>query len=238
MHIEGINVLLIEDNPGDARLLLEALRDAGAFGIRVDTVTTLADGLRSLSEKEFEIVLLDLSLPDAEGLESVVRLHGAHPKPAIIVLTGLDDEFLAGRAVREGAQDYLVKDSTTSHLLVRSMRYALERRSAIDALQRREEHFRSLIENALDMITIVQRDGIVRYASPSHERVLGYRPEELVGSVASGLVHEDDRPSVMAAWTEPEREMAVEYRVRHKNQSWRYIESFARDLSGVPGVQG
>src|SRR5579884_828147 len=238
MHIEGINVLLIEDNPGDARLLLEALRDAGAFGIRVDTVTTLADGLRSLSEKEFEIVLLDRSLPDAEGLDSVVRLHSAFPQPAIVVLTGLDDEFLAGRAVREGAQDYLVKDQTNGYLLVRAMRYAIERRSAIDALQRREEHFRSLIENALDMITIVQRDGIVRYASPSHERVLGYRPEELVGSAAVSLVHEEDAAAVTAAFTHADRDLAFEYRVRHKNGAWRYVESFARDLTTVAGVQG
>jgi two-component system cell cycle sensor histidine kinase/response regulator CckA len=238
MHVDGIRVLLIEDNPGDARLLTEGLRDAGAYGVAVEHAGTLRAGLQQLSQNEYEVVLLDLSLPDADGLDSVIRLHTAFPKPAIIVLTGLDDELLAARAVREGAQDYLIKDSTTGHLLVRAMLYAIERRSAIDALQRREEHFRSLIENALDMITIVQRDGMIRYASPSHERVLGYRPDELVGTTVLALVHEEDATSVSASLAHVDRELAFEYRVRHRGGSWRYVESFARDLSGVPGVQG
>ncbi|HZU28552.1 MAG TPA: PAS domain S-box protein [Bryobacteraceae bacterium] len=238
MHVDGIRVLLIEDNPGDARLLMEGLRDAGAYGIAVQHVTTLGQALTELETNDYEVVLLDLSLPDADGLESVIRLHGSFPKPAIVVLTGLDDQFLAARAVREGAQDYLIKDSTNGHLLVRAMRYAIERRSAIDALQRREEHFRSMIENALDMITIVQREGIIRYASPSHERVLGYRPEELVGSPALALIHEEDAESVAAALSHADRDLAFEYRVRHRSGAWRYVESFARDLTSVPGVQG
>src|SRR5579884_621276 len=238
MHVDGIRVLLIEDNPGDARLLMEGLRDAGAYGIAVQHVTTLGQALMELETNDYEVVLLDLSLPDADGLESVIRLHGSFPKPAIVVLTGLDDQFLAARAVREGAQDYLIKDSTNGHLLVRAMRYAIERRSAIDALQRREEHFRSMIENALDMITIVQREGIIRYASPSHERVLGYRPEELVGSPALALIHEEDAESVAAALSHADRDLAFEYRVRHRSGAWRYVESFARDLTSVPGVQG
>ena len=238
MHVDGIRVLLIEDNPGDVRLLTEALRDAGAYGVAVEHVGTLRAALDKLRDSEYEVVLLDLSLPDGEGLENVIRLNTAFPKPAIIVLTGVNDEVTAMRAVREGAQDYLVKDSTTGHLLVRAMRYAIERRSAIEALQRREEHFRSLIENALDMIAIVQRDGTIRYASPSHERVLGHRPEELVGTNVLSLIHEDDADTVVAALGQGNGELAFECRVRHHSGIWRYVESFARDLTGVAGVHG
>ena len=238
MHVDGIRVLLIEDNPGDARLVREGLRDAGAHGVTVDHVGTIRAAIAKLEEGEYEVILLDLNLPDGDGLDSVVTLHTAFPQPAIIVLTGLDDEVTAMRAVREGAQDYLVKDSATGHLLVRAMRYAIERRSAIDALQRREEHFRSLIENALDMITIVQRDGTIRYASPSHERVLGHRAEELVGTNMLALVHEQDAESVAAALGHASRELAFEYRVRHHSGTWRHVESFARDLTGVAGVHG
>ena len=119
-------------------------------------------------------MLLDLSLPDADGLDTLVRAHARAPKIPIVVLTGHDDEALAVRAVRAGAQDYLVKGRVDGDLLVRSIRYASERGRAVEALERREEHYRSLIENSLDLISILNLDGTIRYASPSHERLLGY----------------------------------------------------------------
>ena len=120
-------------------------------------------------------MLLDLSLPDADGLETLVRAHAQAPKIPIVVLTGHDDEALAVRAVRAGAQDYLVKGRVDGELLVRSIRYASERGRAVEALERREEHYRSLIENSLDLISILNLDGTIRYASPSHERCSAIR---------------------------------------------------------------
>ena len=126
--------------------------------------------------------MLDLSLPDADGIDTLLRVHTHAPSVPIVVLTGLDDEALAVRAVREGAQDYLVKGQVTSQLLVRAMRYATERKRAIEALQRSEEYFRSLIENALDIIAVLDMEGTVRYGSPSIQRVLGYDPQELAAA--------------------------------------------------------
>jgi PAS domain S-box-containing protein len=100
------------------------------------------------------------------------------------------------RAVREGAQDYLVKGQVTGQLLVRAMRYATERKRAVEALQRSEEYFRSLIENALDIITVVDVDGTVRYGSPSFERVLGYPHAALTGESLFKLIHPEDRDRV------------------------------------------
>src|ERR1700676_137285 len=172
MNLEGVRVLLVEDNPADARYLREEIADVGAGSVKLTHVQRLDEALQKLGSEDFDVVLLDLTLPDAEGLDTLVRAHAKAPSVPIVVLTGIDDEGLAVRAVREGAQDYLVKGKTDGALLVRAMRYATERKHAIEALQRREEHFRSLIENALDLISIISEDGIIRYVSPSHERVL------------------------------------------------------------------
>src|SRR5919112_4639540 len=196
MPFDTIRVLLVEDNPGDARLLREVVREAEGAHIQLTHVDTLAKALAKLDADEFDVVMLDLSLPDADGLETLVRTHAQAPSVPIVVLTGLDDEKLAIKAVREGAQDYLVKGQVTGQLLVRAMRYATERKRAVEALQRSEEYFRSLIENALDIITVVDVDGHVRYGSPSFERVLGYPHGALTGENLFKLVHPEDRERV------------------------------------------
>ena len=193
MQVKEIHVLLVEDNPADARLLYEMIREAEGSHIHVTHVDTLGKAITKLAQIQFDVVMLDLSLPDAEGLNTLVRTHAHAPSVPIVVLTGLDDEELAIRAVREGAQDYLVKGQVTSQLIVRAMRYATERKRAIEALQRSEEYFRSLIENALDIITVLDNSGNIRYGSPSFERTLGYPQGALTGTAAYDLVHPDDR---------------------------------------------
>src|SRR5258708_346495 len=238
MNLEDTRVLLVEDNPADARFLREEIADVGAGGVRLTHVSRLEDALRKLDAEDFDIILLDLSLPDESGLDTLVRAHARAPGVPIVVLTGLDDEALAIKAVREGAQDYLVKGRTDGNLLVRSMRYATERKHAIEALQRREEHFRSLIENALDLISIISEDGTIRYASPSHERVLGYPADELVGCSAFEFIHPEDAGEFEGAFGAGGSPTSIESRVKHKNGGWRVLESIGRNLTHVPGVQG
>ncbi len=238
MNLEGIRVLLVEDNPGDVRLFLELLRETGAGHVKVDHVDRLSTALERLSNQTFDVVLLDLSLPDAHGLDTLVRAHAHAPSVPIVVLTGLDDQALAVKAVRAGAQDYLVKGRVDGDLLVRSMRYATERARALEALERREEHYRSLIENSLDLISILNLDGTIRYASPSHERVLGYELEELVGQNAFSFIHADDLEKVRAAFARADGAASLQSRFRHKDGSWRMLESFGRNLSHLPGVNG
>jgi PAS domain S-box-containing protein len=230
--------LLIEDNLADAHQFGELLREAGAWRLQLTHVTTLQAAIERLESEDFDVALVDLSLPDASDIEAVVRLHSSFPALPLVVVTGLDDEATAARAVREGAQDYLVKGRTDGHLLLRAMRYAAERIRAVEVLQRREEHFRSLIESALDLVAIVQPDAIIRYASPSHQRILGWPPEELVGLDVFSLVAPEDHPVVRAMLQDGEERIAFEYRLRHKDGSWRRVESYARDLSHVAGVGG
>src|SRR6266404_2681625 len=129
-------VLLIEDNPGDALLLREALIYlGGAFVLDLVHVGRLDDGLRRLRQEEFDAILLDLSLPDAHGLDTVARMQAAAPRLPIVVLTGLDDDAAALEAVRAGAQDYLVKGQIDGRLLIRALRYAIERKLTQEEIQ-------------------------------------------------------------------------------------------------------
>ncbi|MGB7926350.1 MAG: PAS domain S-box protein [Pyrinomonadaceae bacterium] len=119
----------------------------------------------------------------------------------------------------------------------------VERERARDALRRREEHFRSLIENASDIITILDHDGHIRYESPSVERLLGYKPEELIGRNIFEFAHDDDLSKVVRAFTEefnsPDTTRSVEFRFRHKDESWCVFEAICKPLlddSGTAGV--
>jgi len=238
MNLEGIRALLVEDNPGDARLFFELVRETGAGYLKLEHVTRLDKALDRLSSEHFDVVLLDLSLPDEQGLTTLIRAHAHAPKVPIVILTGLDDEALAVRAVRAGAQDYLVKGRVDGDLLVRSMRYATERGRAVEALERREEHYRSLIEHSLDLISILNIDGTIRYVSPSHERILGHRLDDLVGRNVFGFVHPDDLASLKETFGRANGAASLEFRFRHKDGSWRMLESFGRNLTHVPGVAG
>jgi PAS domain S-box-containing protein len=233
-----MKMLLVEDNPGDALLLSEIMLHAGQ-GKDISHVECLQDALRLLERDHFDVAFLDLSLPDSEGLDTITRMHAHAPGLPIVVLTGLDDQDLASRALREGAQDYLVKGYGDTELLVRSMRYAIERKRAEETLQKREEHFRSLIENALDIISVLNVDGLIRYASPSVLRVLGWRPEELDGCSFFDYVHGEDIGSVRDLVTTIAGTTLREIRFRHRDGGWRMLEAAGSryvDESGSPGV--
>jgi signal transduction histidine kinase len=129
-------VLLVEDNPDDACLLREALNEAEGEHIELVHVGGLNEGTKLLDTNTFQAILLDLSLPDSQGIDTVLRVRSQAPSVPIIVLTGLDDDNIALQAVRAGAQDYLVKGDIDARTLVRSIRYASERKHAYQELAR------------------------------------------------------------------------------------------------------
>jgi len=128
MSGDPIRILLVEDNPGDARLLREFLRESASLSFELTHVDRLADARARMEAEGADVILLDLSLPDAHGLDSVTRTLEFAPHVPIVVLTGLDDESAALAAVHAGAQDYLVKGQVESGVLTRSIRYACERK--------------------------------------------------------------------------------------------------------------
>lgn len=233
-----IEVLLVEDNPGDARLLEELMSEVREGEWELDWVRTTAEATDRLRDGAGpdgsgpDAVLLDLSLPDSEGLETVRTITAAAPGVPIVVLTGHRDPELGGTAVREGAQDYLEKGDVTAARLSRSLRYARERMRAERRIRRQERRFRALIANITDVISVVDPGGTIRYESPSAKRVLGYEPEELVGEDILDYVHPEDRDRVRRQMQElggePGGEAVGEARFRHADGSYRLLEARGR----------
>lgn len=161
--IHNISVLLIEDNPGDVRLIQEMLYEADPTACGVTVFDRLAEGRVALEEGFYDVVLLDLTLPDSMGLDTLSSLCPGVATVAVIVLTGLDDEAIAMEALRKRAQDYLVKDRMTPEVLLRSIRYAIERKRVEQALLDRERELekqtRDLEEvNAALKVLLKQRE--------------------------------------------------------------------------------
>ena len=137
-----MNVLLIEDNPGDVRLIQEMVRKTQNSLIHLEIHDNLTQGIRSLVQNEFQAILLDLSLPDSYGLETIERMLEKANGIPIIILTGTDDQLLAIEAVKSGAQDYLIKGSINSVFLERAIYYSIERQNIKEKLKQSEEKYR------------------------------------------------------------------------------------------------
>ena len=183
MEAQRIKVLLIEDNPGDARLIQEMLAQVKDVIFDLEHIDRLFTGLKRLGEGGIDIVLLDLSLPDSKGLETFTEVHSQTPTVPIIVLSGLADEEIAVKAVQEGAQDYLVKGSVDNNLLVRSIRYAIERKRMEEALRVSRESFYNIVERSPDGIVVSDEEGIVHFVNNALITMFGREKEKFVGEL-------------------------------------------------------
>lgn len=132
---QGIIILLVEDNSGDAVLIREMLAGEGQGRLALEWVTRLSEGLERLSRGGIDLVLLDLGLPDSQGLDTFLQAAWQYPQVPFVVLTGLADEGLGDTAVRQGAQDYLIKAEVNGKQLLRAIRYATERKRVEEALR-------------------------------------------------------------------------------------------------------
>lgn len=179
-----IKVLLVEDDAVERRLVERLLsRCLQPVEFAVEPVGSLPATVECLGSKEYDIVLLDLGLSDSNGIETVRKVSEVNPRLPIVVLTGLDDEEIGLSAIKNGAADYLVKSQSLENLLVRTIRFALERKQAEEALQASEANLRKVIVASPDGIVIVDRDGIVQFVNPAAESLFGRRAEELLGEL-------------------------------------------------------
>ncbi len=167
-----IQVLLVEDSSTDALIVQEELAHTVNSKFAVAHVEQLQEALDRLMAQRFDVVLLDLSLPDSQGFETFVRLHAAAPDLPIVVLSGRADGQVGIQAVQAGAQDYLVKGRLGEDVLPRSIRYAIERQRSERTLAESEERYRLLIENSPDAY-LVHCDGKIVFANNASLRLLG-----------------------------------------------------------------
>ena len=148
---EGLRVLIVEDNPADVDLIRDALPETGPIRFHSESVPRLSDALARLATGGIDLVMTDLGLPDSQGLATFRELRQAAPDLAIIVVTVSDDEEMAVAAVREGAQDFLVKGQISGNLLVRTVRYAIERKRTEETLRKGMDKYRILLDNMKDL---------------------------------------------------------------------------------------
>jgi diguanylate cyclase (GGDEF)-like protein/PAS domain S-box-containing protein len=174
-------LLLVEDNHGDARLLQEMLNERSLTGTEVSHVTTMSEAESHLGSHVVDIIVLDLGLPDASGLEAIRRTHAAAPRIPLVVLTGLDDESLAAEALQEGAQDYLLKGEIETRGLLRSLRYAIERKSMEEALFAEKERAQVTLNSIGDAVVCTDVSGSITFLNPVAETMTGWALTEAVG---------------------------------------------------------
>ncbi|CAA7620013.1 conserved hypothetical protein [Candidatus Terasakiella magnetica] len=189
----SLTVLVIEDNPGDARLVELYLREDPSRPFKVIKAGRLSDGLEVLQTQAIDAVLLDLSLPDSFGMETLSTLRGAQPSIPVVVLTGTADEALALEALRQGAQDYLVKGQGDGELVRRAIRYAMGRSQADAALRSSEARFRALFDNAGTGMVLGTPDGGFVHCNPAFCQMVGYDEPALQATTSFSITHPDDR---------------------------------------------
>jgi diguanylate cyclase (GGDEF)-like protein/PAS domain S-box-containing protein len=187
MKKSNLSVLAIEDSSADAELVRAMLDGVQGPVFTVVNAQWLAEGLQYLQEQTFDVVLLDLGLPDSVGMDAVRAVRKVCPEVPIIVLSGWDDEEIAVRTLQMDVQDYLIKGKFDGNLLVRSIRYARERKRVITELQASEARFRRLSESGIIGIAYFDINGRISDGNDTFLKMIGYSREEL----RQGLVRWD-----------------------------------------------
>jgi PAS domain S-box-containing protein len=194
MAADLMSVLLIEDDPDDVLLVKESLAEVSLGKIKLEYTGRLSRGLIELSSHSYDVILLDLNLPDSRGLDTVKTIVKSYPKIPVVVLSGLADEVITLEAVRRGAQDYLVKGEISGPMLVRVLRYAIERKQAEAILRESEARYRALVETTPNGITLTDLDGKLLLCNQQTAALHGYEnPEDLLGMNVFDLVLPSDR---------------------------------------------
>jgi len=235
MESNKIKVLLIEDNPGDVRLIRELIIEVKNEKFELETADKLSKGLKLLTENKFDIVLTDLGLLETQGLDTFRKIHDKVPSVPIIVLTGLDDENVATKAVHEGAQDYLVKGQIDGNLLSRAVRYAIERKQKEEELRNAKIFTESIISNVPEVIYSVNREMKVIYISPKCEQLYGYTSEEFINDPTKlwmEVIHPEDRQMLEPIHDKLTKgeSYSFEYRIINKYGNTRWVHDTGNPL--------
>jgi sigma-B regulation protein RsbU (phosphoserine phosphatase) len=206
-------VLLIEDNPGDARLFREHVADATGARFEVECAERLSAALQRLEEDsaDIDVVVVDLSLPDSSGLETFERVRDAAPDLPVVIMSGLADEALAVRAVQEGAEDYLVKGQVEPVWLGRSLLYAIERQRMRRQMRQSDQRLHQIVEQASDAFFIVDLDNHIVDINRRACDSLAYTHEELLGMTFSQVVPGFDDAKSADTWDKISRGEAVTF---------------------------
>ena len=225
-------VLLVEDEPAEARLIQSRLADAGDGTFRVEWVTQLDDALERLGKTGIDVVILDLTLPDGQGLAAFDQVFEAAPNALILILSRACDEAVARQAVQRGAHDYLLKGQIDTHWLSRSLSYLIECKTARDALHNSEARFRAMSDASPLGIFVSDAEGGCVYTNAAYQRISGLTFEQTLGTRWSTAIHPEDRQRVLADWhaaAHSNMQLRTEFRFQREDGSvvWTRVNSAA-----------
>ncbi|MGC1396671.1 MAG: PAS domain-containing protein, partial [Coleofasciculaceae cyanobacterium] len=242
MNAQLLNILLVENNITEAELLKNFLSENWGIDFEITHIQCLKKTLELLQQKSFDVILLNMELPDSQGLETIATVREASLTP-IVVVTGLDDEELAVQAIRQGAQDYLIKGQVDSPVLINALRYAIERSQMSQKLLESEERYALAISGG--QVGVWQVNFLTRdiYVSSTMKILLGYGGNETVIAPEDWLnsVHPDDQQTVLntalAHLSGLTSNLEIEHRVLQKNGNTLWLLSRGtayRDEEGKP----
>jgi PAS domain S-box-containing protein len=194
MSNQQVRALLIEDDPDDILLLKDALSDVGVGRIKLDCVDRLSRGLIQLGGHVYDVILLDLNLPDSRGLDTLNTMVRSFPRLPVVVLSGLADDTITLEAVRRGAQDYLVKGEISGPLVMRVIHYAIERKQVEAVLRASEARYRTLVETTPNGIILADLDGKLLLGNQQAVKLHGYSSlESMLGIDVFKLIVPQER---------------------------------------------
>ena len=201
----------------------------------------------ALDSEVFDVIISDYHLPTFSGLEALAMARKKCPHTPFILVSGTIGEQAAIESLKAGATDYVLKQQPERlpSAVRRAVKEAEERaklREAETGMARREKYFRTLTENSLDMLCIIDREGRAAYNSPSVKRVLGYTPEELLGENAFTRIHAEDlsraQEAFQIALDHPERTVTLQFRYKNKAGEWRRLELVGKNRLDDPEING
>jgi PAS domain S-box-containing protein len=232
-----LHILHLEDEPDFAELV-RSLLEQGGVDAEVRRVGDRLAFTQAVETGDFDLIISDYHLPSFTGLEALALAKEKMPHTPFILVSGTIGELAAIESLKAGATDYVLKQQPDRlpSAVRRAVQEAGERaklREAEMELVRREKYFRTLTENSLDILTILDQDGVVVYKSPSVKTVLGYDAWELTGKSVFEHIHAEDLPRVrdafQASLAKPEEGIRLQFRFQHKDGSWRHLEAIGQN---------
>ena len=243
---KSLRILHLEDDPDFSEMVACQLQQ-DQVDAELTLVSTRAGFESALREDGIDLVIADYLLPDFDGLQALAIVRERCPRLPFLMVSGAINENAAVESLRCGATDYVLKHRLERLIpaIVRAGKEADEKaklEAAETQLIRRENYFRSLTDHSLDVISILDQNGLFIYNSPSLENIVGYAPAAVKGLCAFSLVHPEDLAAVVQAFEtglqDPELTLRVSFRFRHRNGSWRYIEAIGKNRLGEPEIGG
>jgi diguanylate cyclase (GGDEF)-like protein/PAS domain S-box-containing protein len=238
-----LHILVVEDNQADFVLLKELLDPGHSLTWHLYQAYSLAQAFAMCNDQDFDIILLDLGLPDSRGLETFLSMNGQVPFKPIVILSGQDDDTLALEAVHYGAQDYIQKGQFDKNLLYRAINYAIERKRLEVEIKEREEKYRFLTENMVDVIWQVSISESIKmqYISPSVQNLLGYSPAEFARIPLKEVMTKDSWDTIQTTWHEliseqrPQGEVCICIDIEHIAQDGTHVWAEVRARTLLDG---